>query len=342
MTFQESRWPVRKHLPNLLSLFRIGLGLVIPAMLLLPSAAWHGWAALVFAVAALTDYYDGWLARLWNSTSDTGKWLDPLADKMLTLGCLWAFSEIGIIPGWAFVLVLIREVLITFCRTGWGLSGVMLGAEWAGKWKLVVQIVWIAFCFFYLFRLDGVPFFTEEFCVWLGASVVALTFLCIGMTWYSGVSFLKNNRALFLTPFFAKFVLAAGVGLIPKAPGTWGSMVGVLLAAATWQHGFGYAALFLLIAWLAYFFWEKFQAQFPKDPPFFVLDEVCGIFVTFAAVGVSWKNALPGFLLFRLFDIWKPFPIRYFDRKPGYWGIMMDDILAGIYAGIILWFLPLY
>jgi len=76
-----------------------------------------------------------------------------------------------------------------------------------------------------------------------------------------------------------------------------------------------------------------------KDPQYVVIDEVSGQLVTYHVLLISalnWKAWLFGFLLFRLFDIWKPFPIRRLEKLPGGWGIMADDWMAGIYAAILL------
>jgi len=330
-----------KHLPNLLSLVRAILGFIVPAMILSDSTPLHAWAAVVFALAAITDYFDGWLARRLAVASDVGKWLDPLADKVLTLGCLWAFAARGVIPEWSFFLILMREVLVTFCRTGWGLAGVTLGAELAGKGKLVMQVFWISACFFYLFRTDGIDLFLGDWGKWIAPVVKGATIVSVLLTWYSGAMFLINNRKYFSTVFFAKFVLASGVGLLPKAPGTWGSLVGVMLAFSAKAHFGLYWGMFFLVAWIAYFYWNRFQSHFDKDPSFFVLDEVCGIFVTFALVPMNGiLEVAGGFLLFRLFDIWKPFPARQLEKCPGYWGIMLDDLMAGVYAAVVLWLLP--
>ncbi len=77
-----------------------------------------------------------------------------------------------------------------------------------------------------------------------------------------------------------------------------------------------------------------------KDPQFIVIDEVSGQQLTYLlgfAVGGNWKYLLLGFILFRVFDIWKPFPARQAESLPGGWGIMADDWIAGIYAAIGLW-----
>ena len=71
-----------------------------------------------------------------------------------------------------------------------------------------------------------------------------------------------------------------------------------------------------------------------KDPQYIVMDEVCGIFVTFMLIPLSWQSVLLGFILFRLFDVWKPFPIRQLEQVPRFGGILADDLAAGLYAWV--------
>ncbi len=330
--------------PNHLTFFRMAVGLCLPSLILSNHVWMHQAAFALFVLGALSDYWDGWLARRYNMISETGKWIDPLADKVLVLGCLWAFSRSdAIISEWCFWMIFVREVLITFCRTGWQLDGKTIGAEKSGKWKLFFQTFLIGAAFFALFMGDN--FFPQKMAQQMNrfwdTLITTLSLIVLLLTWFSGISFLLNNRALFGTHFFSKFVLAAGVGLLPKAPGTWGSVVGVILVALLKGHLALYVVAFFFFAVCAYFFYEQFKNEFEKDPQFFVLDEVCGIFITFLIVGLNWKTVLVGFLLFRIFDISKPYPIRSIQDWPGYWGIMADDLLAGAYAAGVLWLLPL-
>jgi len=331
-------------LPNHITFFRFVVAAFIPFLILSEDVAMHVTAFALFLLGAFSDYLDGWLARRYNLLSESGKWLDPLADKVLILGSLWAFSRSDqILSYWFFVAIFVREVLVTFCRTGWLLEGKVFGAEKAGKWKLFFQTLLIMLAFLVLFSQDGfLSTYWIERLERIGDFAISVSSLIVlVLTWYSGLTFLINHRSFFRTPFFAKYVLAAGVGLLPKAPGTWGSILGLLLAAAVCFSMYLYVFVFVLVCGIAYFYFERFKSGFEKDPSFFVLDEVCGIFVTFALTGVSWKLCLPGFFLFRLFDIWKPFPIKKLENLPGYWGIMADDLLAGLYAAVILWLLPL-
>jgi len=196
---------------------------------------------------------------------------------------------------------------------------------------------------------------------------------------------------------------ALGVGYAPKAPGTFGSLVGVatiflsavfFLRPEHWADLFSLhplsdatlmdrhflvpgsdihdaamwlplACAFLLLIFLALAgVWASHLAadySGLKDPQFVVIDEVAGqhltlvlplipiamphlqahvdfsVYAIFSALSlVNWKYLLAGFLLFRLFDIWKPYPIKNLEKLPGGWGIMADDWLAGVYAAILL------
>jgi phosphatidylglycerophosphatase A len=135
------------------------------------------------------------------------------------------------------------------------------------------------------------------------------------------------------------------VGYFPLAPGTAGSAVGVGLVAALgalalprpWFRVlliFVVLGIFLLGAWAATAA-EKFFGK--TDPGQVVVDEVAGQVLTLIAQpDVSWKWLLIGFVMFRAFDVIKPFPARQAERLPGGWGIMMDDVFAGVYGAVAL------
>jgi phosphatidylglycerophosphatase A len=136
-----------------------------------------------------------------------------------------------------------------------------------------------------------------------------------------------------------------GAGFLPGAPGTAGSLVGVGLAAAIaqlpspqpWKSVLvGMAAIALCgIGIGAATDAEKYFGS--KDPGQVVIDEVVGQMLTFLIhPDAGWKWMIAGFLLFRAFDILKPFPARRLERLPGGWGIMMDDVAAGVYALAVL------
>jgi phosphatidylglycerophosphatase A len=120
-----------------------------------------------------------------------------------------------------------------------------------------------------------------------------------------------------------------GVGYIPKAPGTFGSILGValwwLLKDCLPVHG-----LIILVAiWIA---GAAAKRMNDPDPSVVVIDEIVGLPIALAGVTPVWWQILVGFAAFRLFDIWKPFPIRQSQKLPGGWGIVVDDLLAGLFA----------
>ena len=134
-----------------------------------------------------------------------------------------------------------------------------------------------------------------------------------------------------------------GCGFFPWAPGTAGSLAAVLIAAAL-EAKFGWRAPLLLIPVLllagpAIWAADRTACYFgKKDPGGVVVDEVLGQWVTLAgATALNPVSLIAGFLLFRLFDIWKPWPVRKLEDLPGGMGIVADDLAAGVYGALILY-----
>jgi phosphatidylglycerophosphatase A len=134
-------------------------------------------------------------------------------------------------------------------------------------------------------------------------------------------------------------------GYLPKAPGTWGSLVGLLLFLLLHTLNVPVylavtAGLFVLGSFVA---GEAEKILDTRDPGVVVIDEIVGILITMIAVPVTPLTLLLGFILFRIFDVLKPFPVNFFDKKfHGGLGIMLDDVMAGIYSLIILQLLVLF
>lgn len=149
----------------------------------------------------------------------------------------------------------------------------------------------------------------------------------------------KFNLPILISTFFY-------TGLFPYAPGTIGSVAGFFIYVTLLRHLNPYeymiTCLFVFIAG-TYYSSKAEKITKIKDPPFVVIDEVLGYFITMT-VGLWFSfsiiYALIGFGLFRFFDIYKPFPVRYVDRKmSGGLGIMLDDIVAAIFSAIVLRFI---
>ncbi|MGH8011068.1 MAG: phosphatidylglycerophosphatase A family protein [Candidatus Binataceae bacterium] len=132
-------------------------------------------------------------------------------------------------------------------------------------------------------------------------------------------------------------------GYVPKAPGTAGSIVGLLLGWGVfcrlwnpWPAAFAvlFVVMFLLACWIAGRAEHIFGSH---DSPHIVIDEVLGMLAAMFMIPTSWPFLLGSFLLFRFFDILKPFPAGVIDRRVGGgFGVMLDDVAAGIYANIVL------
>lgn len=135
--------------------------------------------------------------------------------------------------------------------------------------------------------------------------------------------------------------LATGAysGYFPFMPGTVGTVVGILFFAVLASLSL---PLYLLttVAFIALSVWVSEQAEQifkKKDASQIVIDEIAGFLVTMAFLPASWKYVVAGFVLFRIFDIWKPYPAnRINDNMHGGAGVVMDDIVAGIYANLVL------
>ena len=128
------------------------------------------------------------------------------------------------------------------------------------------------------------------------------------------------------------------MGLIPIGPGTFGTLAAIpLFYVLSFTPLYLYLVITLLIILISVWASSIAEEIFDKtDPGQVVADEVCGFLVTMILVPVTISNIFLGFLLFRLFDITKPYPARKFEKLPGGWGIVMDDVIAGVYSCITL------
>lgn len=138
-----------------------------------------------------------------------------------------------------------------------------------------------------------------------------------------------------------KFIATLGpVGYLP-APGTMGTLATLPLVYLLSSLFILDQCLFvLLFTFISYFIIKNSLPYFSvSDPSYIILDEVVGCLITFIGIDLSWQSLLAGFLLFRLFDILKPFGIKRVEKIPGAWGVLLDDCAAGLLANIILWVL---
>jgi phosphatidylglycerophosphatase A len=149
----------------------------------------------------------------------------------------------------------------------------------------------------------------------------------------------RSTAKLAFTTLSGFFALGFGSGLLPRAPGTAGSLAAVPLAVPLlWLPSYG-LALFLVLAFLfgIHCCGQTSRNMAVQDPGAIVWDEIVAMWLVLAFVPRHWGWWLAAFLLFRLFDITKPWPIRWFDRHvKGGFGIMLDDLVAAVYALVLL------
>jgi len=137
------------NLPNLLTYGRVAAVPLVVAFLFWPADAWARWSALaIYAAAAITDFFDGYLARAWSQQSSLGRMLDPIADKLLVAAVLLALSADHTIAGpslWAAVVLLCREILVSGLREYLAELRVPVPVTAVAKWKTGVQMVALGF-----------------------------------------------------------------------------------------------------------------------------------------------------------------------------------------------------
>ena len=166
---------------NKLTMLRV---LMIPAFLLvlylqIPGATY--WAMAIFIVASATDWLDGYIARHCNQTTNFGKFMDPLADKCLVTAAMLWFVEIGQMPGWALLIVIVREFGVSGLRMLAATTGQVIAAGWSGKVKTASTMVCLVLMFL------PIPKELNTICV----AVIVLT------TIYSGVEYFMKNIKVF-------------------------------------------------------------------------------------------------------------------------------------------------
>jgi len=170
-----------KTLATKITLLRI---LLVPVLLLtmqLPITPLYIWFNIIFFIGlALTDFLDGWLARARKEESDTGKFLDPLADKILIISVLIVMVEMQEIGSIAVILVVFRELFIVGFRSLASLKGIVVGADIYGKVKTVFQMITIVYIM--LAEVYFLPF------------VDVMVWIMVLITLYSGLNYIIKNK----------------------------------------------------------------------------------------------------------------------------------------------------
>lgn len=184
------------NLPNVLTISRIGFAIILIFLLEEGSASGNILAAIVFAIAALTDFCDGHLAKTRGLVSDFGKIMDPVADKILILSTLGVLAHIGMIAWWMFIVIAIREILVTALRLWAMRQGQVMAAERAGKIKTVVQIIAVSAILLYLVAQQSEVcsyWFYNVQKIWAFINY-ALMLAAVILTVYSGIDYFRSKK----------------------------------------------------------------------------------------------------------------------------------------------------
>lgn len=150
---------------------------MIPVFMIVLLLGYNWLALIIFAIASLTDFVDGYIARHYNQTSDFGKFLDPLADKLLVTAAMLIFVQWGRMPAWAVMIVLAREFAVSGLRMVAATGGKVLAAGWSGKVKTFSTMVGL--CVMMAFSIGWID--------WTVTAVIVVT------TLYSGIEYFVQN-----------------------------------------------------------------------------------------------------------------------------------------------------
>jgi len=184
------------NIANILTMLRFILTAIFIVLIRQDGLSVKILALFVFTAAALTDYFDGYLARKYNLITRFGKIMDPIADKFLTLSAFFIFMQMHIIASWMLIIIAVREITVTGLRLMAVQRGVALAAEKAGKVKTVLQIVavYLIMIFIILAQCETNAQWYANVMSW---SINGITlFMCavVLITLSSGITFIWNNR----------------------------------------------------------------------------------------------------------------------------------------------------
>ena len=172
---------------NKLTILRIALIPVFLVVLYLDFAGARWWALGIFAAACLTDFVDGYIARHYNQITNFGKFMDPLADKVLVMAAMCYLVEIGQMPGWCLSIVLLREFAVSGMRLVAVEQGRVIAAAWSGKIKTASTMLCLCAM---LLDIFGKYAWFDPLC----SAVIVLT------TAYSGIEYFIKNADVFREP----------------------------------------------------------------------------------------------------------------------------------------------
>lgn len=187
-------------LPNQLTILRITLTPIFLYLFLSKEPLLIQISLGVFFIAALTDWYDGWLARKFNYITDWGKFWDPLADKILTSTAFLGFVFVGLLELWMVILIIFRDLIVTLLRIYAESRGYNFVTSYYAKWKTVFQMVFLYYLLLLYGGLNTIEIYTGNENLFNQLSnkdlIYLIMFVITLITVHSGVTYLLKNKHL--------------------------------------------------------------------------------------------------------------------------------------------------
>lgn len=189
------------NLPNKITIFRILLVFVFMPCLFLKGLIPKIAGVIVFLVAALSDYFDGYIARKYDLVTDFGKIMDPVADKVLVLAAFIAFVELKLVPAWMVVIIILRELIVTSLRLVAIKREEIISASIGGKRKTVSQMFSILIILVFIMVKEAgaehlFNFWNPSLEYWYKQLIFGTMLITVFMTVVSGISYINNNKNL--------------------------------------------------------------------------------------------------------------------------------------------------
>jgi len=187
------------NLANRITIIRIFLTFIFMFLLFCHGLWAKSLSLLVFIIAAVSDYLDGFIAKKRNMITDFGRLMDPIADKILVLAAFAAFVQMQLIDAWMFVIIVSREILITSLRLFALNKGKVLSATRAGKGKTLSQMAVILLILIFVVSKEVILAYSYWNPSWekiFRHSIYILMLVTVGLTLYSGLSYLWDNRKI--------------------------------------------------------------------------------------------------------------------------------------------------
>lgn len=327
--------------PNILTLFRV---LIVPFLIitLLKGGSYLIYSLILFILASISDFYDGFLARRYKKETAWGAFLDPLADKILILSSFGVFCFLGIIKVWMLLIIFGRDLAITVLRIfSQKVAKKQLKTSKTAKIKTFLQCLFILFVLIFLLFKNYYSGSNVELLRYFELFIDFFLYLVVAITFYSGLQYFIVNRFIFrglrlsdYSSFISELIATCFfIGYVSFAPGTLASLIAAITCFFI-PYNFYFYILSIIILFIIGVLVSSNMCHIKKqkDPSCVVIDEFVGMMLTLFFFPKSISIYVLAFALFRFFDIAKVFPINLAERVRGGLGIMLDDIIAAIFS----------